>query len=133
MSRRREPMVSVESEAGMGDGERSRMSAVKEAKGAGCGVGKSVECRSSCVAAKRSVRSSNSAIWWMRLWMWGTSRASARRSSAHTSPEKVVGAAILVRGSEDRGCGESTGVVDAALLCDEAAGRNGQWVICAIC
>lgn len=65
-SRRRDPMVEDEPGAA-GDGESSRMRAVKEVKGGGAGEGKSVEVRSSSVAAKRSVRSSNSAIWWMRL------------------------------------------------------------------
>lgn len=97
-SRRREAMVEEES-GRMGVGDRSRTRAVKEVKGGGVGDGKSVDVRSSSVAAKRSVSSSNSAIWCMRRWMCGTSRASARRSSAHTSPEKVVeqGAAAIYK------------------------------------
>jgi hypothetical protein len=100
-------MVDEESGA-TGEGDRSRMRAVKEVKGGGVGEGKSVEVSSSSVAAKRSVRSSNSAIWCIRRWMCGTSLAEARRSSAHTSPEKVVeqgAAAIWVR-SQDSGCVE---------------------------
>jgi hypothetical protein len=63
--------------------------------------------------------------------MCGTSRASARRSSAHTSPEKVVelgGAAIWVRSAsaERRETGMGRGGLwmrDGFLLfCDVATG-----------
>lgn len=57
-------------------GEASRRRTVKDWKG---GEVKRVEEREDSVAEKRWVRRSKTAIWWMSLWMWGTSEGVARR------------------------------------------------------
>lgn len=67
---------------GNGFGEVSRRKTVKEWKGVGgfvAELGKSVAEREDSVVAKRWVRRSKTAIWWMSLWMYGTSVTVARR------------------------------------------------------
>lgn len=65
---------------GNGFGETSRMKTVKEVKGGGGLVeGKRVEEREASVAEHWSERRSYTAIWWMSLWIWGTSELVARR------------------------------------------------------
>lgn len=64
---------------GKGVGEVSRRRTVNEWKGGEGLLSKMVEEREDSVAEKRWVRRSKTAIWWMSLWMWGTSDLAARR------------------------------------------------------
>ncbi len=64
-------------EGGNGVWESSRMKMVEDWKG---GEVKRVEEREASVAEKMSVRRSKMAIWWMSLWMCGTSDGVARRT-----------------------------------------------------
>lgn len=72
----------VWSEGGKGFGEVSRRKTVKEWKGGGAVEGKRVVAREASVVEKRWVRRSKTAIWWISLWMKGTSVMVARRMRA---------------------------------------------------
>jgi len=70
--------LASKSETAKGLGEASRRKMVKERKGWAAGE-KRVAAREDSVAEKRWVRRSKTAIWWISLWMWGTSEGVARR------------------------------------------------------
>lgn len=84
-----------------GVGETSRMKMVKEWKG--CVAvdveGKRVVEREDSVAEKRWVRRSKTAIWWISLWMWGTSDGVARRMRVKTGWPSGVDSGSVVSGS----------------------------------
>lgn len=77
---------------------------------------KRVEERDASVAAKRSVRRSKTAIWWMSLWMWGTSDGVARRTRAKMGWPVGVGSGSTVAAGAGGGGGAAAAIDDLRWL-----------------
>lgn len=90
---------------------------MKEEKGVGGGEGKRVVAREVSVAEKRWVRRSKTAIWWMSLWMKGTSKIVARRMREKIGLPEVVSSSslsgwrILEVGGSDGGGGGAAAAI----------------------
>lgn len=98
---------------GKGLGETSRMKTVKEWKGGGAVEGKRVSEREDSVVEKRWVRCSNTAIWWMSLWMCGTSDLVASRIRANIGCPigPSSGSVVLGTGAGDGGGGGAAAAI----------------------
>lgn len=105
-----------ERRGGMGEEESSSRKIVNEWKG---GERKRLEDREDSVAEQRWDSRSKTAIWWISLWMKGTSEGVARRILVKTGwPIGVVsGAAMEGSGAADGGGGGAAAAIGFGGAC----------------